>query len=415
MVVGIALLMILPMVGVIGSASATSLPVPRVENIVSIGASNEPYFTDYLDAKGGSTEHPSGQGEWGVADYQSNTFSIFNGSSEALTYTVRTSEKPLGVEADDQTQTFWVTDYNPSGNGAVTVIDGDNGTVLKTIPVGAEPARLCYDRANELYFVLNSGSNNITVINSSTYQVMKWGPGMLNAIPDGIVQPFGCAFNDHSNHLFVSDQGSDLVNVIDGTTLNYVANATNSYGSDDEETISGDSSTTNVYIANYGAYFTHGPHVLNPATMNLSVMGIANNTVWKGITLPDCLEPYGSGIDYVLNEVYVDCSGNDNVSVVDEATNAVVFTLNLPANSVPYGSHGYDPNQGTMIVSLDGLNAVAFVSDGTNGCLVHGTCSAGGGSPIIFPGGTTGLEYAVVGGVLAIGVIVAISSTRKRR
>lgn len=334
-------------------------PMPYIENSVLVPMG--PFFTDYLDAPGGTTEHPaSGGGEWGVANYDAGEFTILNGSTQAITHVIVVTDNPLGVEADDQTQTFWVT---LSTGDNVSVISS-TGHIVKTLPVGTTPIRLCYDRAQQRYFVMNSGSDNITVINSTTYahvtDITTW---------DG--SPFGCAFNDFTDTLLVSNDGTNTVSAYNGRTMAFIGNVTGGDLADFQNpaTVAGDSTTQDFYVANFGS---------NVET----VVGLSNMTAWRNITSPGCASPYGSGIDYITNQVYVACWGSSEVMVISISNESWFTTLPMATGATPYGLHGYNPNQGEMMVAANGISQVTFIADGTGGC-ANGTnssfCGGGGG------------------------------------
>jgi YVTN family beta-propeller protein len=81
------------------------------------------------------------------------------------------------------------------------------GSVIKTIPVGKGPQKVAFNPANNDIYVINGGSNTVSVINSSSNTVIK-------TIPVGS-NPNDMAFNPANNDIYVVNWGSNNTSVID--------------------------------------------------------------------------------------------------------------------------------------------------------------------------------------------------------
>jgi YVTN family beta-propeller protein len=104
----------------------------------------------------------------------------------------------------------WIYSTDPLNN-TVGVFDPGNLTWLKTIPVGTDPSALSLDPANNTLYVANSGSNNLTLINTTT------GLDESTSIAVGHT-PVGLAFDAAHSQLFIASSGSAQLDVVDTIT-----------------------------------------------------------------------------------------------------------------------------------------------------------------------------------------------------
>ncbi|MFI5415256.1 MAG: YncE family protein, partial [Candidatus Lutacidiplasmatales archaeon] len=85
---------------------------------------------------------------------------------------------PVGVGLDPTSGEIWVLGPKSSSlEGNVTVVSATNGSIRATYPVGFDPTGVAFDAALGRAFVANSGSDNLTVLNTST------GAAVSAAIP----------------------------------------------------------------------------------------------------------------------------------------------------------------------------------------------------------------------------------------
>ncbi len=89
-------------------------------------------------------------------------------------------------------------------------IQNDADTFLAAIPVGTQPAGLVVDPAGRRLYVADQGSNNLTVIDIATSAVLS--------TPGAGSQPVSVAINPGSTRLFVANRGSNNVTVFNLTT-----------------------------------------------------------------------------------------------------------------------------------------------------------------------------------------------------
>ncbi|WP_437917989.1 YncE family protein [Sphingobacterium sp. LRF_L2] len=80
------------------------------------------------------------------------------------------AEKAINLALDAKRNHLFVSHQ---GEGTVTVLDADKGTILKTIPAGTGALGITYSPANDRVFVANRGANTVTVINAADYTVVN--------------------------------------------------------------------------------------------------------------------------------------------------------------------------------------------------------------------------------------------------
>lgn len=90
-----------------------------------------------------------------------------------------------------------------TSEGTVTVLDAENGNVLKHIPVGLHPNDIISSPNHRFVYVANGNSDNISVIDSKTLTVVETIPVKLQELGDGDV-------GDSPNALAISAEGSTL-------------------------------------------------------------------------------------------------------------------------------------------------------------------------------------------------------------
>jgi YVTN family beta-propeller protein len=277
----------------------------------------------------------------------------------------------------------------PGGNESVAAWDG--GTPAPGVPVGTDPSNIVFDSNKSELFVVNTGSDNVTVLSASTY-------GVVATIAVGS-SPEAAVYDPTYGEIFVVNVASDDVSVISDSNNTVVATVpvgstpegivydggraevfvANS-NSDNVSVISGRSNallaTVAVGTSPYGVAYDYGTgevFVTNSGSSNVSVILDSNNTVVA--TVPVGASPYlGAVYDPVAGEVFVPNFGSDNVSVVSDVTNAVVATIAVGAG--PYGI-AYDRSRGELFVSNFNSANVTVLSDTTNSAVA--TIAVGSG------------------------------------
>lgn len=233
--------------------------------------------------------------------------------------------------------------YVPGGElGAnyVEVYSGTNFTLLASIPVGANPDAALFDPATGDVYVVNGGSDNVSVIDSATEQVIAnvpvvtgqvWpsdltldsangdiyvtgmfnGAIVLNASTDRVVGNLsfrtygtGTVWDPENGDLYVPNVNQDTLEVINTTTDKTVADPSifMTYWSsgDDPVTAAFDPTTGYICVTNF---FSNDISVV-PGSTNALLAGIASGSPQWGIAF-DPISGYG----------YASSAANDTVTV----------------------------------------------------------------------------------------------------
>ncbi|HXQ48769.1 MAG TPA: YncE family protein, partial [Thermoplasmata archaeon] len=104
----------------------------------------------------------------------------------------------------------WIYSADPLNN-TVGVFNPATGAWLRTFSVGTDPVALALDAANSILFVANSGSDNLTLINTSSG--LESGTSIATASP-----PVSLAVDAAHSQVFVACSGSRALYSVNATT-----------------------------------------------------------------------------------------------------------------------------------------------------------------------------------------------------
>ena len=242
-----------------------------------------------------------------------------------------TGANPYGVVVVGR----WAYVANQGAN-TVTAIDTLNPSVSQTITVGiaptnlvASPVRSRADVANRLY-VSNRTSGTVSVINTLTNTVIDTIPATttIDAIKVGS-RPESITINADGTRVYVANSGSNNVSVIDTTSMNVIktiAVGANPRGIAFAQTVDG----PRVYV-------------VNTTAGTVSVINTATNTLVDTKPATQTIDPIrvGSTPQQVAISpdgkwAYVTNYGSNSVSVIKTATNTVDGAA-IPVGSTPVG------------------------------------------------------------------------------
>ena len=246
--------------------------------------------------------------------------------------------------------------------------DTRGGTVVATVPTGTYPLAVAYDSGNGYIYVTNQYSNNVSVINGTT---------VVASVAVG-VWPVGVAYDGRNGYVYVANYDSNNVSVIDGTTVVasvavgaylfgvayddgngyiYVANP----GSNAVSVINGTAVVATLPVGNqpYGVGYDSGNGYIYVASSGSNTVHAVFGTVLVGWTTVG-YAPYGVAYDSGNGYVYVTNRDSNDVSVINGTT--VVTTV--PVGSLPLGV-AYDSGNGYVYVANSGSNNVSVISGTT--------------------------------------------------
>ncbi len=250
---------------------------------------------------------------------------------------------PVGVFPAPQGLAFdpvnWTVVVVNSGSDNLSLIPAGGLGVNVWIHVGSNPRELGVDPGNGYIYVANNGSRNVSLVSPVTNTILL--TLAVGANPDAVAV-------DTANHnVFVADAGSGNVSVVSGTghtligTIQ-VGSVPGQYGS-----MAFDAQNGKVYVANYGSN-------------NVSVLNGTNGTV--NATIPVGLGPNALAVDPIDKEVFVANSIAGTVSVISTATESVVATLPVGSGPSALGGIAFDPVSRNVYVPNFASDSVSVLS-----------------------------------------------------
>jgi YVTN family beta-propeller protein len=127
------------------------------------------------------------------------------------------------IAFDPTINRYYVTrgDFN-----TLAVIDGKTGSLVKTLSVGRNPVYVAVNPTDHLVYVVNKGSNSVSVINDKTDNYLTGGTeGNQHTLPNSKSigfpvenNPTKIAINSDAKKLYVAYGTSDKISVIDEST-----------------------------------------------------------------------------------------------------------------------------------------------------------------------------------------------------
>ena len=262
------------------------------------------------------------------------TLCLMNGQLLAGNAVCPNGISPTGVAVDSQNGYLYVVN---GGSNNVSVINGATNTVIGSVQVGTTPGGVAYDGANGYLYVANHGSKNVSVLNGVTDTV-------VGSVPVGNY-PSGVGYDSGNGYLYVANELSDNVSVINGATDRVVGSIPVGY---QPVSVGYDSGNGYLYVINYGSN-------------NVSVISDTTNAVVA--TVPVGSLPVSVAYDSGNRYLYVANDVSNNVSVINGVTDTVVGSV--PVGSLPEAV-GYDSGNGYLYVANWGSNDVSVINGATD-------------------------------------------------
>ncbi|KJR45345.1 Phage tail fiber protein [Desulfosporosinus sp. I2] len=178
---------------------------------------------------------------------------------------------------------------------------------LELLPTGMEGIAgalgMTIPSAHNQIYVLNSSSNNISVIDGKTNTLIG------NVIVGS--GPFGLGVNPITNRIYVANFGSNNVSVIDGNSNTVITTITVGVY---PVGVGVNPTTNRIYVTNWGGH-------------NVSVIDGFTHVVIA--TIPVGVSPEGVNVNPSTNRIYITKYGRNNVSVIDGSTNTIIATVGI--------------------------------------------------------------------------------------
>ena len=274
----------------------------------------------------------SGDGTVSVIDGDSSSPTFNTVIGAPITVGSGAGSDPIGVAVNPNTNNVYVTNFN---DGTVTVIDGDptsptfNTVIGAPITVGDNPTGVAVDPNTNDVYVANNGGGTVSVIDGLTNTVDPVSPITVGSFPLGVT------VNPNTDNVYVANNGGDTVTVIDGLTNTVDLASPITVGSG-PIAVAVNPNTNMVYVANAG-------------DGTVTVIDGLTNTVDPVSPITVGSSPYGVAVDPTTNNVYV-ANNDGTVSVIYGSTNTVDPTLLYISNGGIDSLDAVNPSTGTLYV-----------------------------------------------------------------
>jgi YVTN family beta-propeller protein len=341
-------------------ASGTSR-TPSTVSVIS-DSTNTVVATVPVGSYPNAIAYDSGKGEIFVTNYELNTVSIISDSNNSvLASTISVGAGPSGVAYDSAKGELFVTNY---GDSTVSVISDATNAVVATIVGTAEgplgPSGIAYDGATGELFVADQGNDSsstssVTVISDTTNAV-------TTAVSTGIKDPSVLAYDTGKGEVFAGDGYDFIIAIISDSA---VAASTSSSTASTSASTSGASSTSQCFSPGSIGY---------QLSISCTTFTYDTGTGQGGPgSVGVGLDPIGLAYDSAKDVVFVADFSAPAVAAISDSSNSVVGTVEVPGLNNP-GFHEspspqyvvYDSGKGEIFASNLYGNCLTVISDATN-------------------------------------------------
>ena len=258
-----------------------------------------------------------------VSNSQSNAVSIIDTTTHTVVHIIREIPIPVGIAfAHDGAYAYVTTNTVPTG--AVYVIDTATRLVKAKIPVGKGPAEVAISPNGELVCVANYNSHDLSVIATQTNQVIQTIPMCW--------EPGGVCFHPSGQRAYVSTAcgpfvGSDIWWIAIINPQNLVWTGANSFPVDDNPWSLAVSPDGRRLFATSGVGLLGQGNLIVIDLVTSQELTSFNLSQWTGY-----VSVTSSGEFCLVSD-----PAGDRVAVIRTADLQVVWHIQLPTGSWPYG------------------------------------------------------------------------------
>jgi YVTN family beta-propeller protein len=179
-------------------------------------------------AKAPVAGNTSSSGNIFIANSGSNDVSVISGTVLAVTVpSIPVGPEPVMIAGNAANNKIFVVNHNGGGAGSVTEISTIDNTVIKSsIPVGTAPIWAVMSTDGLFVFVVNQGDGTVTVIDTSTDDILKCTISVAGCPASGtVVIPVGTSpnfafYEPTLRRLYISNTGSNTISVIRADNIN---------------------------------------------------------------------------------------------------------------------------------------------------------------------------------------------------
>jgi YVTN family beta-propeller protein len=209
------------------------------------------------------------------------------------------------------------------------------------LPVGSYPVGIGINSVTNKLYVANQFSNTVTVIDGNTNTIETTIP------VDNF--PYELEVNPYTNRIYVTNRGSNTVSVIDGSTNQRLSNIN---VGESPVGISINPSDNRIYVTNLGKESSY-----------LSIIDGISNKVTDILELNGLF--YGVAVNPLTKTIYLSNLKNHTVSVLDEKTKNISNNIKLMEQYIPTGINiNYKKN--VIYVANYGSDSISVIDGNTN-------------------------------------------------
>jgi YVTN family beta-propeller protein len=263
--------------------------------------------------------------------------------AQNVTATLSVGSLPYGVAVNPVTNKIYIA----SIDAGVSVIDGATNTVTSlTDPNAIAPWAVGVDTVNNVVYVANHGSNNVSVFQGATATTPA---SLINTVSDSNASsPFAVAVDPISHLAYVANDGSANVTVISGWSYSATVLA-----GPNPESLAVNPLTHLVYVANRNTSNATGTvTVITPPSG--PAVGYTTSTIAAGG------QPSSVGILAASNLIFVANLGDGTILEINAAT-ATTTMLTDPNGGAP-NSIAVNPVTNQVYVASISSNNVSVIS-----------------------------------------------------
>ncbi len=237
---------------------------------------------------------------------------------------VRVGSAPVSIAVNASTGRAYVAN---SGDGTVSVLDGDSDAVVATVPIGSHPYSIASDETNGKVFVTHTFDDQVSVLDGATNAVTELKTGAADLI----------AINSRSGTVYLLGYGGAL-KVLDEKSGKFSPHDVGRHGWG----LTLDDSTGTVYVARIES--------ADLVAMKTSPAGVS--------TLPAGAIPCAIAVDAKTQTLYVADYGENTVAIVNAKTGRL--TASIPVGDRPEAI-AFDPQRNLVYVANTAGNSVSVI------------------------------------------------------
>lgn len=342
-----------------------------------------------------------------AANYAAGTISVIDPSSCQILANWHVGDRPWSVAVDPALQQLYSLTVL-QGRGTLNVLSTANGSSVAQIDVGfAGAGRIAVNRTTHLLYV-TSGS-----VHASTVTVIDGRRLGAGGAPITVgSRPVGVAIDETANRIYVANQQTGTISVIDGATGTVIAtwqpSRSNVWGlAVDPEmgrlfvsvpgNLVGDFNGLQVLNSSTGSFIAEvqvqiglssetyiGLVAVSRKTHRVFVtegggnaMAVVNPGSWTATTVPLGSLPHDLVIDETAGVVYVGNAGDGTISTITDSGTAPSCTYSMTPTSQSFGSSGGSGSVTVTAAAGCGWSATSNVSWVT---ITAGSAGSGNGT-----------------------------------